>query len=268
MACVFVTTGLIFVQFFARSLSVLLAGELIGGLVLGCYVVIAPAYASEVCPVAMRGILTAFVNLVFVTGQLIANGVAAGTHNIDSHWAYSTPFAIQWLWPVFIFIGLPFAPESPWWLARQGDYEGAEKSLRKLSSSKVDVKSTLAMIIETDRLERAMEAGSTYWDCFKKINRRRTEIACGVYSIQVLSGIYMVGYATYFFQRMFNDSNFTHMLWKLLTALKSQVLMVIKHSIWALVIWPLGGLALSPRGSYLSELDDEGSITQVLPSWL
>ncbi|KAK5046598.1 hypothetical protein LTR84_007359 [Exophiala bonariae] len=200
MACVFATTGLIFLQFFARSLSVLLAGELLGGLVLGCYVVIAPAYASEVCPVAMRGILTAFVNLCFVTGQLIANGVAAGTQKIDNHWAYSTPFAIQWLWPLFIFVGMPFAPESPWWLARKGDYEGAEKALRKLSSSKIDVKSTLAMIIETDRLERAMEAGSTYWDCFKKINRRRTEIACGVYSIQVLSGIYMVGYATYFFQ--------------------------------------------------------------------
>ena len=56
------------------------------------------------------------------------------------------------------------------------------------------------MIIETDRLEQTMEAGSTYADCFKKINIRRTEIAIGVYSIQVLSGIYLVGYATYFFQ--------------------------------------------------------------------
>jgi SP family general alpha glucoside:H+ symporter-like MFS transporter len=238
MACVFVTTSLIFLQFFARSLSVLLAGELLGGLVLGCYVVIAPAYASEVCPVAMRGILTAFVNLCFVTGQLIANGVAAGTQKIDNHWAYSTPFAIQWLWPLFIFVGMPFAPESPWWLARRGDYEGAEKSLRKLSSSKVDVKSTLAMIIETDRLERAMEAGSTYWDCFKKINRRRTEIACGVYSIQVLSGIYMVGYATYFFQCTSKNMGFpvlktVSISSRLLTMSQWRVLPVIKHSIWA-----------------------------------
>ncbi|KAJ9614246.1 hypothetical protein H2200_002382 [Cladophialophora chaetospira] len=200
MACMFVTTSLIFVQFFARSLSVLLAGELLGGLVLGCYVVIAPAYASEVCPVALRGMLTAFVNLTFVTGQLIANGVAAGTHRLDNHWAYSIGFSIQWLWPLFIIIGMPFAPESPWWLARKGRFDEAEKSLRRLASAKVDAKSTLAMIIETDRLERAMEAGSTYWDCFKKINRRRTEVATGVYSIQVLSGIYLVGYATYFFQ--------------------------------------------------------------------
>jgi hypothetical protein len=40
-----------------------------------------------------------------------------------------------------------------------------------------------------------------YADCFKKINLRRTEVAVGVYTIQVLSGIYLVGYATYFFTR-------------------------------------------------------------------
>lgn len=56
------------------------------------------------------------------------------------------------------------------------------------------------MIIETDRLEQELEAGSTYWDCFRKINLRRTEIAVGVYSIQVISGIYLVSYATYFFE--------------------------------------------------------------------
>ncbi|EXJ71374.1 uncharacterized protein A1O5_05181 [Cladophialophora psammophila CBS 110553] len=198
-ACVIFTTGFVFIQFFARSLPVLLAGELLGGLVLGSYAVIAPAYASEVCPLALRGVLTSCTNICFVTGQLIANGVIAGTHVLDSHWAYSAPFAIQWLWPLVILIGLPFAPESPWWLQRQGRFEDAEKALKRLASPKVDVRPTLAMIIETDRLEREIEAGSTYWDCLKRVNIRRTEIAVGVYTIQVLSGIYLVGYATYFF---------------------------------------------------------------------
>ena len=57
------------------------------------------------------------------------------------------------------------------------------------------------MIIETDRLEVELEAGSTYRDCFSKVNLRRTEIAVGVYSIQVVSGVYLVGYATYFFEQ-------------------------------------------------------------------
>ena len=89
--------------------------------------------------------------------------------------------------------------ESPWWLVRKGRQGDAERSLRSLASSSVDVKPTLAVIIETDRLEQELENGSTYMDCFKRVNIRRTEIAVGVYSIQVISGIYLVGYATYFF---------------------------------------------------------------------
>jgi MFS transporter, SP family, general alpha glucoside:H+ symporter len=198
--CVILTAAFIFIQFFARSLPVLLVGELLGGLVLGTYATIAPTYASEVCPVALRGVLTSYINLCFVIGQLIANGVIAGTSQLDSHWAYSGPFASQWFWCLVILIGWPFAPESPWYLVRKGRVEDAEHSLRRLASHTIDVKPTLAMIIETDRLEQELEAGTTYRDCFKKINIRRTEIAVGVYSIQVISGIYLVGYATYFFE--------------------------------------------------------------------
>ena len=59
-----------FIQFFARSLPVLLTGELLGGLVLGFYTVIAPTYDSEVCPTALRGVLTSCVNIAFVAGQV------------------------------------------------------------------------------------------------------------------------------------------------------------------------------------------------------
>jgi SP family general alpha glucoside:H+ symporter-like MFS transporter len=198
--CVALTGSFIFIQFFARSLPALLVGELLGGLVLGAFPVIAPTYASEVCPVALRGILTSYVNLSFVTGQLIANGVIAGTSKLSSHWAYSAPFAAQWIWVLVILIGIPFAPESPWWLVRKGRLEEATHSLRRLASNTVDVKPTLAMIIETDRLEHELEAGSTYFDCFKNINLRRTEISVGVYTIQNLSGIYMLGYTTLFYE--------------------------------------------------------------------
>jgi hypothetical protein len=67
-------------------------------------------------------------------------------------------------------------------------------------------------MIETDRLELEMKTGTTYMDCFKKINLRRTEISIGVYTIQVFSGIYLVGYATYFFQRKSDSSPLINML--------------------------------------------------------
>jgi len=165
------------------------------------YITIAPTYASEVVPIALRGHLTAFINLCFVIGQLLANGVIAETSQINNHWAYSAPFALQWLWPAIILLGLPFAPESPWWLVRKQRYEDAERSLNRLSSSSVNNKLTLAIMIETDRLEYEMETGTTYCDCFKKVNLRRTEISIGVFVIQALSGIYLINYATLFFQR-------------------------------------------------------------------
>ncbi|KAF4626348.1 hypothetical protein G7Y89_g11809 [Cudoniella acicularis] len=199
-ACVVGTAAFIFNQFFAKTIESLLVGELIGGLILGTYTTIAPTYASEVVPIALRGHLTAYINLCFVIGQLLANGVIAGTGQLDNHWAYSAPFAIQWLWPALILIGTPFAPESPWWLIRKGRFEDAEKALNSLSSSSVDNKLTLAMMIETDKLELEMETGTTYLDCFKSVNWRRTEISIGVFVVQVLSGIYMVGYAALFFE--------------------------------------------------------------------
>ncbi|KAK2003805.1 sugar porter family MFS transporter [Colletotrichum falcatum] len=200
-ACVALTAGIVFIQFFARSLPVLLVGELLGGLVLGMYVVIAPAYASEVCPTALRGHLTSYVNLCFVIGQLLANGVTAGTSKLDTHWAYSLPFALQWFWILVILPGLLFIPESPWWLVRKNRMDEAKKSIRRLASGKVNVAASLAFIVETDRLEQELEAGSTYGDCLKGVNLRRTEISVGVYCTQVLSGIYLINYGTYFFQQ-------------------------------------------------------------------
>ncbi|GKT69755.1 maltose permease [Colletotrichum tofieldiae] len=188
-------------SFFARSLPVLLVGELLGGLVLGMYVVIAPAYASEVCPTALRGHLTSYVNLCFVMGQLLANGVTAGTSKLDTHWAYSLPFALQWFWILVILPGLLFVPESPWWLVRKNRMDDAKKSLCRLASRKVNVAASLAFIVETDRLEQELEAGSMYGDCLKGVNLRRTEISVGVYCTQVLSGIYLINYGTYFFQQ-------------------------------------------------------------------
>lgn len=77
----------------------------------------------------------------------------------------------------------------------------AENALRRLSSEKVNVTATLAVIAETDRLEQEIEAGSSYTDCFKSANWKRTEISIGVYCTQVLSGIYLINYGTYFFQQ-------------------------------------------------------------------
>lgn len=215
----------VFMTFFAPSAGVLLAGELLCGLPWGVFATIAPAYASEVLPIPLRVYLTSYTNMCFVStrcstrqevylidisclvqiiGQLIAAGVLDGLVNNTTQWSYRIPFAIQWIWPAFLFPLLCFCPESPWHLVRMQRYEEAEQSLRRLQnkSANIDVKQTLATIIHTNKLEVELSIGTTYWDCFRGFERRRTEIACMAFAGQVFSGMLFAYNATYFFEQI------------------------------------------------------------------
>jgi MFS transporter, SP family, general alpha glucoside:H+ symporter len=69
----------------------------------------------------------------------------------------SIPYALQWMWPVPLLIGIALAPESPWWLVRKGRVEEAKKSLLRLTSlnkeSNFDADDTIAMMVHTTALE-------------------------------------------------------------------------------------------------------------------
>ena len=209
----------IFIPFFAPSVEVLLVGQILCGIPWGVFATTAPAYASEVCPTVLRGYLTVYVNLTWAFGQLISAGVMSAFATGTTKWAYKIPFAIQWAWPIPLAIMVFFAPESPWHLLRASRVEEAERSVARLSSSKdsEDHQKTLAMMRHTDELEKGIDAGTSYFDCFKGIDRRRTEIVCMVshddpqlsrlqltsrpqaFAAQPFCGSAMGGTPTYFF---------------------------------------------------------------------
>lgn len=57
------------------------------------------------------------------------------------------------------------------------------------------------MMIYTTELEKANTEGANYIDCFRGVDLRRTEIVCGVWAIQILSGAGLfTGFSTYFFE--------------------------------------------------------------------
>jgi MFS transporter, SP family, general alpha glucoside:H+ symporter len=159
-------------------------------------------YASEVMPVALRAYLTTYVNLCWVMGQLIGSGILRSFVGNDTQWAYRIPFMVQWAWAIPILIGVYFAPESPWWLVRHGRLDDAKKSLLRLTSKnnvQFNVDETVAMMRHTNELEKYMTSGYSYWDCFKGVELRRTEICCMVWMIQTLCGAPFIGFSTYFF---------------------------------------------------------------------
>ena len=195
-------TCFIFLSFFAVDVKMLEAAEILCGIPWGVFQTLTTIYAAEVTPVALRAYLTTYVNLCWITGQLIGSGVLRGFINNSTQWAYRIPFAVQWTWTVPLLIGVYFAPESPWWLVRHDRIDKAKQSLLRLTRKgdvHFNVDETVAMMRHTYEVEKSMGGGDSYLDCFKGVELRRTEIACMSWMIQVFCGSPLFLYSSYFF---------------------------------------------------------------------
>ena len=196
-------TGFIFIVFFAPNIEILLAGVFLCNIPWGVFATTGPSYAAEVTPLAIRGYLTAYINLCWCIGQFIAAGILKGLVNNPTKWSYKIPFAVQWVWPIPLFIAAWMAPESPWYLVRTDQLEKAKKSLERLSEPghEINHDATIAMMVHTNKVEIEERAGVTYWDAFRGTNLRRTEIACMAFLSQVTSGTALCYSRTFFFQQ-------------------------------------------------------------------
>ncbi|KAK4463006.1 general substrate transporter [Cladorrhinum samala] len=196
--------------FTAQNVQTLLAAEILCGIPWGVFQTLTITYASEVCPVAMRGYLTTYVNFCWGLGQLIGIGVIMSMLDRNDEWAYRIPYALQWMWPLPLAIGIFFAPESPWWLVRKGKLDKAKRALLRLTSlnreTDFDADETVDMMVHTTALEERTTTGASYLDCFKGHDLRRTEIVCMVWAIQNLSGNSFSNYSTYFLKQAGLDS--------------------------------------------------------------
>lgn len=196
------TTALIFIPFFAASPIQLLFGLILMGVPWGVFQTLTTTYAAEICPTSLRPYLTTYVNLCWVIGQFIASGVLVGVQDRQDQWAYKIPYALQWVWPVPLIVAIAFAPESPWWLVRKEQLDEATRTLKRLrkNESEVDLSATLEMMRQTNEFEKQVNEGTSYLDCFKGVDLRRTEIACVTWLIQTTSGATFMGYSTYFYE--------------------------------------------------------------------
>lgn len=108
--------GLIFPQFYAKSLPVFLVSRMLAGIPLGVFQAAANTYAAEICPVVLRAFLTTYVCLCWVMGQFICAGVTYQLSSSDDPWGWRIVIAVQWAWIPPLFGLLCFAPDSPWYV--------------------------------------------------------------------------------------------------------------------------------------------------------
>ena len=204
MTCLTLIIAFTAIFFTAKDVIALQVAEILCGIPWGVFQTLTITYASEVCPVALRGYLTTYVNFCWGLGQTVGIGVIKSMLGRTDQWAYRIPYALQWMWPVPLLIGVFMAPESPWWLVRKGRTEDAKKSLLRLTSlnreTDFDADETIAMMVHTTALEEKITSGASYLDCFKGTDLRRTEIICMCWAMQNLSGNAFSGYSTYFLE--------------------------------------------------------------------
>lgn len=173
--------------------------QLLNGFCLGCFISTPAAYASEISPVELRGLTTSSMQLYLGIGQLIGNVILKQTGTLDSKLAYKIPFALQLVFPVILLIGLPFCPESPWYLIRTNRPQKAAQSLKRLGYKTPE--DTISEIAQTILHEDSETSKASYLDCFRSSDLRRTEIGTGIVAVAQLTGvIFVVGYSTYFFE--------------------------------------------------------------------
>lgn len=101
----------VFLQFFATTPAQFLGSKLLTGFPLGAFATIAPTYASEMSPLAVRGAITGGMNLAIVLGNTIGYGVMRETGSSSGKASYRILFAVQWGFAGFCLLILPLLPE-------------------------------------------------------------------------------------------------------------------------------------------------------------
>lgn len=117
-----------------------------GGVAIGLASNLSPMYIAEIAPAAVRGRLVSVNQLTIVIGILlaqvvnwvIAKPVAAEASVLDIFNSWNGQVGWRWMFGVtavpslLFFIGMLVVPESPRWLAGNGQHEKAKRILGKL----------------------------------------------------------------------------------------------------------------------------------------
>ncbi|KFY59150.1 hypothetical protein V496_05771 [Pseudogymnoascus sp. VKM F-4515 (FW-2607)] len=205
LAALSLLSGFTFVTFFAKSLPIFLIGSLLCGIPWGIFQTITTNYASDICPTAIRGYVTAWTNVCWIIGQLGASIILQVLVNNETELSYKLPLGLQWAFPLPLFVFAIIAQESPWWLIRHNKMEEARLALSRLVSKKhipagYSVDDHLDLLIETNQNNiNNSDNGVGYLDCFRRANLRRTEITVVFWTIQNACGTALMQWSAYFF---------------------------------------------------------------------
>jgi sugar porter (SP) family MFS transporter len=171
----------------APTAMILAVGRIIVGFGIGLSSSGVPVYISEVAPADARGWQVSLFQLAITVGILLAYLVDYAFAGIQG-WRWMFGLALV---PAAIFGGgMIFLPESPRWLLRRGDRDGASRMLSKIRGS-ANVDAELREIEQS--VTKAPESGS-FSDLLTASVRPALVVGIGLAIFQQITGINTVIY--------------------------------------------------------------------------
>jgi sugar porter (SP) family MFS transporter len=168
----------------------LAASRLLLGFAVGGATQTVPMYVAELAPAKIRGRLVLCFQLAIGVGIVIATLVGA-TESVD--WRISIGSAAV---PALAMLLLQLRlPESPRWLVKQDDEQGAREVLERVRPDGFDIDSELHDIVELEERKQETAERDRGWSGLRQgWVRPALVVGCGVAIFTQLSGIEMIIY--------------------------------------------------------------------------
>lgn len=186
-----------------------IVGRLFMGLSIGFAGNFTITYWSETAPGHLRGVIVILYQLFINVPNFIGACINQGTHALPNRWAYRGPLLTTMLMPILLICFIKIVPESPrkpipipstcralmtmiGWLVTRDRIADAKVSIRKLrgpETSQEELDREIDGVVAFTQLEKQLEDSTSYWECFKGTDLRRTTIASLMTVGQQLMGI-------------------------------------------------------------------------------
>ncbi|KKY28694.1 putative high-affinity glucose [Diplodia seriata] len=204
--CIIAIVGII-IQAAVNNYWAIMAGRLVNSVSMGIEANCIPMYMSELSPPAIRGAMVNFYQWWLMVGGLVAAGTVYGTSTMASEWAWKTVIVVQIIIPVLLLCGIWFVPESPRWLLSQHRRADALSALTYIrhgsSATRSEIETELSLLEEALAEQVAAHRATTWLDCARGSNGRRTFIAVGVQCLQQSQGsAFLNTYLVIFLQQL------------------------------------------------------------------
>ena len=122
------------IQSSSQNRAQLIIGRIISGVGVGFGSAVAPVYGAELAPRKIRGFIGGMFQFFVTLGILIMFYISFGLGHINGVASFRIAWGLQIVPGLCLFLGCFFIPESPRWLAKQGQWEAAEEIVAKVQA--------------------------------------------------------------------------------------------------------------------------------------